>query len=127
MSPLEMINAVLAPVEEEFFGDDEEKDDRRQEERPTQGTGRSAKRDQLEVARVLAECGKGDASGADLANHVRQKKKGDQEPVVKYGVDGRGKLSMQVVGGGGSGGMRRRREKEGGFVSGLVDVLLNDG
>lgn len=76
------------------------------------------------LGRLLAECNKkGYASGADLANRVRQYKKGE-EPVLKYGVDGRGKLSMKVVGGG---GVRRRRQKEGGFVSGLVDVLLNDG
>lgn len=130
MSPLEMINAVLAPGEEEFFDDDDD-DDRRDssEERHTQTqrqgqstANRNRNRNQREVARLLAEC-KGDASGADLANHVRQNKKGE-EPVLKYGVDGRGRLSMKVVGGG---GVRRRRQKEGGFVSGLVDVLLNDG
>ncbi|EGO60120.1 hypothetical protein NEUTE1DRAFT_97331 [Neurospora tetrasperma FGSC 2508] len=117
MSPLEMINAVLAPGEEEFFDDyDMNGNDERE--------GQSGDRNQREVARLLAECNKkGDASGADLANHVRQNKK-EEEPVLKYGVDGRGKLSMKVVGGG---GVRRRRQKEGGFVSGLVDVLLNDG
>lgn len=140
MSPLEMINAVLAPVEEEVFGwggGDDDDNDRRpdvreeREERQGQQQGgvgqrqpaNNRNRDQLEVARVLAECSNGDASGADLANHVRQKTKGE-EPVLKYGVDGRGKLSMQVVVGG---EMRRRRDREGGFVSGLVGVLLNDG
>lgn len=114
MSPLEMINAVLAP--EDVFDDDENEEN-----------GNS---NQREVAKVLAECNaKGEASGADLANHVRQNKKGE-EPVLKYGVDEKGKMSLKVVGGGRQGmssaGVRRRRENSG-FMSGLVDVLVSDG
>ncbi|KAK3388353.1 hypothetical protein B0T20DRAFT_448570 [Sordaria brevicollis] len=124
MSPLEMINAVLAPGPE-LFDDDGDEDDQRQQT------------SQKEVARVLAECNaRGEASGADLANQVRQNNRKGEEPVLKYGVDERGKMGLKVVGGGGSGqgmsagGIRRRRElreEKGGFVSGLVDVLVSDG